>query len=156
MAMIKKPGPNHVPEDLRDPMKNGMIKIKENVKNLDVKVIFNAELVKDLLLSEDFKLLTNHLNQYDIEFKSIDVHVTDDDFSNFSLTDNELVQPSFDPTNKLIGAYISRNSSIYKIFHEKFNELYEKGITINNFINENKDLGIQPINENQYFVLCLL
>jgi hypothetical protein len=156
MTLIKQQGPNHVPEDLRDPMKNGMIKIKENVKNLDIKVIFNAELLKDLLLSEDFKLLTNHLNQYDIEFKSIDVHVTYDDFSNFSLTDNELVQPSFDPTNKLIGAYISRNSSIYKIFHEKFNELYEKGITVNNFINENKDLGIEPINAMQYFVLCLL
>ena len=156
ITMIKEKGPENVPEELRTSMKNGMIKVKENVKNLDIKVIFNAELVKELLKSEDFKILAKHLDQYELLFQKVNVHVTYDDFSNFGLTDTELVQPSFDPTNKLIGAYISRNSSIYQIFHEKFNELFEKGIPINDFLKENKDLGIESVSEKHSFVLCLL
>jgi sugar-specific transcriptional regulator TrmB len=156
ITLIKEKGPDLVPEELRDSMKNGMIKVKENVKNLNIKVIFNAELVKELLKSEDLKILAKHIDQYDLVFGKISVHVTADDFSNFGLTNTELVQPSFDPTNKLIGAYISRNSSIYQIFHEKFNELFEKGIPINDFLKENKDLGMESITEKNCFVLCLL
>ncbi|MFX0033513.1 MAG: hypothetical protein ACFE8E_06755 [Candidatus Hodarchaeota archaeon] len=156
ITLIKEKGPENVPEELRISMKNGMIKVKENVKNLDIKVIFNAELVKELLKSKDFKILAEHIDQYELLFQKVNVHVTYDDFSNFGLTDTELVQPSFDPTNKLIGAYISRNNSIYKIFHEKFNELFEKGIPINDFLKENKDLGVESVSEKQSFVLCLL
>lgn len=156
ITMIKQKGPENVPENLRASMRSGMVKVKENVKNLNIKIIFNAELVKELLRSEDFKILEKHIDQYDLMFEKIRVHVTYDDFSNFGLTDNELVQPSFDPTNKLIGAYISRNSSIYQIFHEKFNELFEKGIPINDFLKEHKDLGMEAVTEKQSFVLCLL
>lgn len=156
ITMIKEKGPENVPEELRSSMKNGMIKVKENVKNLDIKVIFNAELVKELLKSEDFNIMAKHIDQYELLFQKVNVHVTYDDFSNFGLTDTELVQPSFDPTNKLIGAYISRNNSIYKIFHEKFNELFEKGIPINDFLKENRDVGLESVNEKQSFVLCLL
>jgi len=156
ITMIKEKGPENVPEELRTSMKNGMMKVKENVKNLDIKVIFNAELVKELLRSEDFKILAKHLDQYELLFQKVNVHVTYDDFSNFGLTDTELVQPSFDPINKLIGAYISRNNSIYQIFHEKFNELFEKGIPIDDFLKENRDLGLESVTEKQSFVLCLL
>ena len=106
--------------------------------------------------SEEFKLISNYLGLFDLKFKNIDVRVTNEDFSNFNLTDNELVQPSFDPTNKLIGAYISRNANIYQIFHEKFNELYEKGIPLNQFLKEDKDFKDKPYSKTQLFGLCLL
>jgi len=113
---IKKHGTKDTPAELRDPMKNSMIKIAENLKKLTMQMIFNAEVIKELLVSSELKILTDHLTQYDLKIKSVDVHVTYDDFSNFNLTDNELIQPSFDPTNKLIGSYISRNKISSKYF----------------------------------------
>ncbi|MCJ7646982.1 MAG: hypothetical protein MUP85_00070, partial [Candidatus Lokiarchaeota archaeon] len=91
-----------------------------------------------------------------LEFKNLNIHVTPDDFSNFMLTDRELIQPSFDPSNKLIGSYLSRNSSIYKIFDEKFNELYDNGIPIKKFLQEQEDIQFNDLNQAQQFVLCIL
>ncbi|NVM38523.1 MAG: hypothetical protein HWN81_23225 [Candidatus Lokiarchaeota archaeon] len=107
-------------------------------------------------MSKEFELFTNHVKPFNMEFNKIDIHVTDEAFSNFSLTDNELIQPSFDPTNILIGTYISRNKNIYQIFHDKFNEIFEKGIPINQFINEQKEIGIESLSETQLFVLCVM
>ena len=113
-------------------------------------------MVKDLLDCEEFQILSNYITPYNFEFQEIIVHVTYDDFSNFILTDKELIQPSFDPTNKLIGSYLSRNSSIYKIFEEKFNELFAKGVKINQFIEEQENIKTNKLNDSQKFVLCLL
>ena len=153
---IKKYGTKGTPTDIKDPMKTSMIKIAENLENLNMQMIFNAEVIKELLLSPEFEILTEHLTQYDLNFKSIDVHVTYDDFSNFNLTDNELIQPSFDPTNKLIGSYISRNRNIFQIFYDKFNELFEKGIPLNQFIQDDSDIELTKISDSQKFILCLL
>ena len=155
-TVIKKHGISNLPTSLNEAMKSGITKIKENLINVDIQVIFSTELIKDLLVSEEFKLVSNYLDFYDLKFKNIDVRVTDEDFSNFNLTDSELVQPSFDPTNKLIGAYISRNANIYQIFNEKFNELYEKGIPLPQFLKEEKDFKDEPYSKTQLFGLCLL
>ncbi len=155
-TIFKKHGFQNIPENLRESMKTGMIKVKDNVKNVDLKVIFNAELIKELLISKEFELLSNHVASFNFKFGNLDVHVTYDDFSNFSLTDNELIQPSFDPTNRLIGAYISRNKNIYQIFNDKFNELYAKGISVSQFLNEQEEIPIDSITESQVFTLCLL
>ena len=137
-------------------MKSGMTKIKENLINVDIQAIFSTELIKELLSSEEFKLISNYLELYNLKFKNIDVRVTDEDFSNFNLTDSELIQPSFDPTNKLIGAYISRNANIYQVFYEKFNELYEKGIPLALFLKEQKEIKDESYSKTQFFGLCLL
>jgi len=154
--MIHEDRFKEIPENMRISMRAGMIRIKENLRNIVVKVIFNSEVAKDLLLSEEFNLFTNHVEPYNMEFNKIDIHVTDEAFSNFSLTNTELLQPSFDPTNILIGTYISRNKNIYQIFYDKFNEIYEKGIPINQFINEQKEIKIDSLSETQMFVLCIM
>jgi len=155
ISMVKSLGIDKFPKDVIGSLRDGMNKIKDNLKKLNLKIIFNAELVEDLLESEEFKILTEHALSYNLEFKDIVVHVTHDDFSNFVLTNRELIQPSFDPSNKLIGSYISRNSSIYKIFEEKFNELFAKGVKINQFIEE-EGFKVNTLNDTQKFVLCLL
>jgi hypothetical protein len=145
-----------MPAELKDSMRAGMIKISNNLKNLKMQIIFNAELIKELLLSPDFETLNEHLLQYDLKFKSISVHVTYDDFSNFNLTDSELIQPSFDPTNRLIGSYISRNKNIFQIFYDKFNELYEKGIPLDQFIQDDSDIHLKELSDTQKFLLSIL
>jgi len=155
-SVMKKYGISNIPEDLNDAMKSGITKIKENLFNVDIQAIFSIELIKELLLSEEFKLISNFLDSYGLKFKNLDVRVTDEDFSNFNLTDSELIQPSFDPTNILIGAYISRNANIYQIFYEKFNELYEKGIPLTQFLKEQKEIKEESYSKTQLFGLCLL
>jgi len=155
-SVIKKYGISSIPEDLSESMKSGITKIKENLINIDIQVIFSTEVIKELLVSEEFQLVSNYLKPYGLLFKNISVRVTDEDFSNFNLTDSELVQPSFDPTNKLIGAYISRNTNIYQIFNEKFSELYEKGIPLTQFLKEQSDLKEESYSKTQLFGLCLL
>ncbi len=156
ISMIHEDRFQNIPDDMRTSMRAGMSRIKENLRSISVQVIFNSEVAKDLLSSNEFKLLTNHVEPYNLEFKKLEIHVTDEAFSNFSLTDNELIQPSFDPTNILIGAYISRNKNIYQIFYDKFNEIFEKGIPMNRFITEQKDIGIDSLTETQLFVLCVM
>ena len=155
-SVIKKYGISSIPEDLSESMRSGITKIKENLINIDIQVIFSTEVIKELLVSDEFDLVSNYLKQYDLLFKNISVRVTDEDFSNFNLTDSELVQPSFDPTNKLIGAYISRNTNIYQIFYEKFSELYEKGIPLTQFLKEQSEIKETSYSKTQLFGLCLL
>ncbi|MFX1567438.1 MAG: hypothetical protein ACFFCV_03620 [Promethearchaeota archaeon] len=155
-SMIHEDRFRSLPEEAKMLMSAGMNRIKGNLMNIDVKVIFNSEVAKDLLMSKEFELLTNHVEPYKMEFKKIEIHVTDEAFSNFSLTDTEIIQPSFDPTNILIGTYISRNKNIYQIFHDKFTEIFENGISISKFISENKDIGIESLSETQMFVLCII
>ncbi len=156
VVMIHEDRLKNLPEDTITAMRAGMNRIKENLKNLDVQVIFHSEVIKDLVISKEFELLTNHVVPYNIEFKKIDIHVTDEQFSNFSLTDTELIQPSFDPTNILIGAYVSRNKNIYQIFHDKFDEIYAKGISIEKFIKQEKDIKIDSLSVTELFVLCVM
>jgi hypothetical protein len=156
IGMIQEHGFSRLPEEIAENMKTGMTRIKDNLKNINVQVIFHSEVVKDLVSSEEFDLLTKYVEPMEMEFKDLKIHVTDENFSNFSLTDNELIQPSFDPTNILIGAYISRNRNIYQIFDTKFNEIFKSGITIEQFLQKNKNLKLDSITEVQSFVLCVL
>lgn len=153
---MKKFGNLSIPDELKEALRTSVLKISGNLKNLKMQMIFNAEVIKELLLSPEFKTLTEHLTQYNLQFKSINVHVTYDDFSNFNLTDNELIQPSFDPTNRLIGSYISRNKNIFQIFYDKFNELYEKGIPLDQFVQDETDINLNELTDDEKFVLCLL
>ena len=145
-----------ITEDVQGTIRFGMTRIKENIKQINVKVIFNSEVIKELLESKEFELLINHVDPFNMQFKHINIHVTDEDFSNFSLTDNELIQPSFDPTNILIGIYVSKNKNIYQIFNDKFEEIFESGIPINQFLDENEDISINSLSETQIFVLCVM
>ena len=156
VSMIHEDRLNKVPEETRELMKPGMNRIKENLKKINVQVIFNSEVIKDLLLSDEFQLLAKHVEPFGMHFKNIEIHVTDENFSNFSLTDTDLIQPSFDPTNILIGVYVSRNKNIYQIFLDKFDEIFEKGITLEEFIVKDKDIGLETLSDSESFVLCVM
>jgi len=145
-----------IPQELKIPFQEGISKLKNNLLKINIQVIFNADLVDELLSSNEFKMVSEFLEQSELEFESLDVRITKDNFSNFNLSDNELIQPSFSPTNKLIGAYISRNKNIYQIFYDKFNELFEKGIPLNKYLDNHESLSIKSASDTQSFVLCIL
>lgn len=156
ISLVQKYGFNEIPEEISESMKTGMNRIKENLKNINVQVIFHSDVITDLLNSQEFELLTKHVEVFNLEFKTILIKVTDESFSNFSLTDTELIQPSFDPAFELIGVYISRNPSIFQIFNEKFTQLFKNGIPIKQYITEKEDIKIDSLSESQQFVLCIM
>ena len=149
---------NELDKDLRKLMSSDMRKVMENLTKITVQVIFNNEIVKELLNSNEYDLMNNHLKAMNISlnFKNLEIHVTEEPFSNFSLTNSELIQPSFDHSNQLIGLYISRNKNISDIFNKKFDELFKKGIPINEYIQQDKELAIPPLTDLQRFTLCTL
>ena len=145
-----------VEENIAISLIDGMNKIRENLRHIDIQVIFNNKLINSIR-SKEFSVLYEQIEPLEFEFKSLEVHITDEKFSNFSLTDDELIQPSFDPTNKLMGSYISRNESIYQIFNKKFNEIFEKGMPIEQFIaNQNIEIPFDSLSEKETFAFCLL
>ncbi len=158
ISLIQGKSFEEIPENIKEVITKGMMKLQESILNKDIQVIFHNDLVNILLKSMKFQILSQHLELRDppLEFKSINIHITKEPFSNFSLTDNELIQPSFDPTNKLLGSYISTNKNIYQIFNNKFDELYNKGISINEYIQQEKGLTIAPLSKTQFLALCLL
>jgi hypothetical protein len=153
--LIQKYGFEKVPSEINDFLKSGINRIKENVRKIDIHVIFHSDVVKELISSQEFEFLTRHIEQFNLEFKKIVTHVTSENFSNFSLTDNELIQPSFDPAFELIGVYISRNRSIYQIFDEKFNQIFINGITLDQFFSQ-EEIEMESLSEIQQFVLCIM
>ncbi len=154
--LIKQHGFDKIPNEISESMKTGMNRIKENIKNITVQVIFHSDVVKELINSQEFEQLTRHVKNFNLEFKKILIHVTEENFSNFSLTDNELIQPSFDPAFELIGVYISRNRSIYQIFNEKFNQIFKSGIPLERFLSDQDDINIDTLSDTQQFVLCIM
>jgi hypothetical protein len=156
IELIKQHGFNKIPNEISESMRIGMVRIKENIKNITVQVIFHSDVIKELVQSQEFEQLTKHIEEFNLEFKNISIRVTDENFSNFSLTDNELIQPSFDPAFELIGVYISRNRSIYQIFNEKFNQIFKSGIPLEQFLSSDKEVKIDSLSDTQQFVLCIM
>jgi hypothetical protein len=154
--LIQEKNIEEFPESLKENLVEGINKIKNNLKKVNIQAIFNKEVLTEILQSRTFITLSRFIEFQNFEINKIDVHVTEANFSNFSLTDNELLQPSFDPSNKLMGSYISRNESIYQIFNDKFNEIFENGIPLNLFLNEFEDSPYESLSEIQTFTLCLL
>jgi len=153
VSFIKNNSIQKIEENLTSSIVQGMNKIKENLKHIDIQVIFNNKLIEILIGSKEFSVLYDQIEPLEFEFKKLDIRITDEKFSNFSLTDDELIQPSFDPTNKLMGSYISRNDNIYQIFNTKFDEIFNKGMPINEFVSE---ISSGPLSKKQTFALCLL
>jgi hypothetical protein len=156
VSAIKDEPLDVIQKEYKDRIIEGIANIADNLRKIDIKVVFNHDIIDMVLNSREFRILTNLLEQINFRFKDFNIQITEEDFSNFSLVDDELIQPSFDPSNKLMGAYISRNKNIYQIFEEKFNDLFKKGIPLDEFLKNNETLSRKPLTELQKFVLCLL
>ncbi|MBD3195538.1 MAG: hypothetical protein GF317_10810 [Candidatus Lokiarchaeota archaeon] len=156
VSSIKNETIDGIQKKYKTPILECVKNISKNIKEISVRVIFNNDIVEILLNSREYRILTSLLETIDFEFKDFEIRITEEDFSNFSIVDDELIQPSFDPSNKLMGAYISRNKNIFQIFYDKFEELFKKGIPINEFVKNDDSLKVKSLSNFQNFVLCLL
>ena len=156
MIKLRNESINTINEEYKDLIYNGIKKISKNLPTINIKVVFNKDLIHELLNTREYRILLDILDDIEFQFKKFNVKITKTNLSNFSLVDKKLLQPSFDPSNKLLGAYISRNSDIYNVFADKFDELFKNGTPINDYIKEDEEIKANPLNNFQKFILCLL
>ncbi len=156
ISSIKNETIDNINKKYKDNFFKAITNIINNLQNINIQVILNHELIDMLLKSREYRIFSSILEKVDFKFNQFEIRVTDEFFSNFSIIDDELIQPSFDPSNKLMGAYISRNKNIYDIFAEKFIDLFKQGTPINQFIEQSNDINVETLSNFQSFVLCLL
>jgi hypothetical protein len=157
MSLLQKDSIEALSNENKEIILDGIKDFKDNLSKIEIQVIFNTDILVALLGGGDFETLSQLLSDLDFKFKKLEVRITEADFSNFSLVDsNELIQPSFDPTNKLMGAYISRNNNIFQVFKDKFNELFDKALDLNTYLERNKSIPYESLTEFESFILCLL
>jgi len=157
MSLLQKDSIEALSKENKEIILDGIKDFKDNLSKIEIQVIFNTDILVALLGGGDFETLSQLLNDLDFKFKKLEIRITEADFSNFSLVDsNELIQPSFDPTNKLMGAYISRNNNIFQVFKDKFNELFDKALDLNTYLERNKSIPYESLTEFESFILCLL
>ncbi len=153
---LKKYLNKELPKNIKEPLIKSLIQLKNEMQDKDIKVIFSKEYLDSTINTQEFKFLTEFIESFSIQFKNIEVRVFEQGFSNFSLTDDELIQPCFDPSNILIGFYISRSDKIYQIFSDKFNEIFKNAKPINEFLKKVKYNGLKSLSDIQAFILTLL
>lgn len=157
MSLLQEESIEALSDENKKIILDGIEAFKDNLNKIEIQVIFNTDILVALLGGADFETLRELLSDMTFQFKKLEIRITEADFSNFSLVDsNELIQPSFDPTNKLMGAYISRNNNIFQVFQDKFNELFNKALDVNTFLDRNKSIPFESLTEFERFILCLL
>ncbi|MFO8017278.1 MAG: hypothetical protein R6U96_01465 [Promethearchaeia archaeon] len=155
-AKILEDSEDSLTDELKNVILEGITKIKDDLKTLIIHIIFNDEILENLLQSKEFKILSPFINKIEFSIKEIKVHITKENFSNFILTQGELIQPSFDPSNQLIGSYISRNRNIYQIFEGKFSEIFKNGNPIDEYLKEHPKLNVDSLTDKKKLALCIL
>ncbi len=131
-------------------------KIKANLNRIQLNLIINDDVFEDFLQSKEFQALSQYYGTLNIEFNKIEVRVIQKYVSNFSLTNKKLVQPCFDPDNKLLGLYLSQKDQTYEAFTQKFKELFKEGVPVNTYLKIRNDLKKKSLTDTEKFTLTTL
>jgi hypothetical protein len=112
-------------------------KIFSKSPNMHIELLVSKEYIEEAV--PDLISLTK-LNKYldSIALNvNIEVRVTSEDFSNFSIRDEKvLIQPSFTPNKQILGYYMTTNNEIVRIMAQKFSELYDNSIEVDEYIKQ--------------------
>lgn len=105
----------------------------------------------NVLLSEEYledtiqKISKTRIDPSELELLAkkltpqIEVRVSKNTIGNFIIKeDEELLQYSVDPSNKLLGMFVSRQKEIIDVFSNKFAEMYSQSIEISQYFKDKK------------------
>ncbi|MHA1744647.1 MAG: hypothetical protein ACTSWW_01540 [Promethearchaeota archaeon] len=112
-------------------------KFEKGFSQKTVKVLISHEWAEEALqglpqMLKDITLLTNYLSKVKLD---IEIKISQQPVGNFILKDTtELLQFSVDPTNNLLGLFVSRQTEIVDIFQNKFMEIYQTSEDFNDYI----------------------
>ncbi len=144
---------NRVPEQLLEHLRDAM-------RKLEVKILISVDALRDSIAEVNtFSNLEIKIHGEVVKMvpRSIEVRVAQESFSNFTLRDDEiLMQPAFDPGNRLLGCFISSQKEIVQIFRDKFDALFKNAKPLAEFLlgsDEFKETGVKA---STSFVLASL
>ncbi len=133
---------NHVPDPLLE-------HLRDAIRKLEVKILVSVDALRDSLPEvQSLSNLKIKIRGEAVKMvpRSIEVRVAQESFSNFTLRDDEvLMQPAFDPSNQLLGSFISSQKEIVQIFREKFDTLFKNAKPLAEFLlasDEFRDAGV--------------
>ncbi len=135
--LLKKIEESNSASELSQNFRLNVEKIFSKSQNIKIKLLLSKE-----YLDESVPALLNlsKLNKYldSISLNTpIEVRVSNEDFSNFSIRDEKvLIQPSFAPNQQILGYYMTTNIEIVRIMTQKFSELYDNSMEIDEFIKQ--------------------
>ncbi|UYP48531.1 hypothetical protein NEF87_004816 [Candidatus Lokiarchaeum ossiferum] len=116
-------------------------KWNKDFPNHTFNVLLSEEYLEETILKiaqtkidpSELKILTEKMNP------NIEVRVSQNTIGNFIIKeDEELLQYSVDPSNTLLGAFISRQKEIIDVFSNKFSEMYSQSVEISQFFKDKK------------------
>jgi len=144
-------------EEVERALRENFTELSKYIRNIEIYIILNSSVLRDIINSFQYRNLIEYLNKVEIQFRKIEVRITDEDFINFALRDDEmLIQPSFDPSNILLGSYISRQLDIVKIFLRKFDDLLHNSHPVNDYLKEHKIYEKAELSNNDKLALGFL
>ncbi len=144
---------NHISDALLEHLRDAM-------RKLEVKILVSVDALRDSLT--EVQSLSNinikiHGEQVEMIPRSIEVRVAKESFSNFTLRDNEvLMQPAFDPSNQLLGSFISNQKEIVQIFREKFDTLFKNAKPLAEFLGTSDEFRDAKVTANTSFAWASL
>lgn len=108
--------------------RNELIKIFNSIRNNNFKVLLSEEYIENIDKNfEEYQQSSDLFKKIGINDLNFDIRISEEQFSNFSVMDNKiLIQPSFDPSDNLIGFFVSTPQEIVNVFNKKFHDLFEK------------------------------
>ncbi|MHA1338584.1 MAG: hypothetical protein ACTSRZ_02475 [Promethearchaeota archaeon] len=111
-------------EEERQSFKELFEKLQRNIFKVLISEEYHEQLINKYKMYFDYIPLLEDLGINNLRFE---IRITKDQFSNFVVKDNkELIQPSFDPSDLLIGYFVSNPGEITNVFEKKFNKFFEK------------------------------
>jgi len=105
------------------------------------KILVSRDHAQEILqIVKKFSVYTSKFEDLEIKYENEwDIRIYKDSCGDFIILDeNNLIQFSIDPSNKLMGIFISRSHEITDIFFKKFEEMYSQGLKLEEYFKENK------------------
>lgn len=132
--------------DIPGEKKQSFVKIVTEIIPTKFKILISEDYFdsfKKSGLINNYKFVIPILKDLNVGSIDFDIRFTEEQFSSFIVKDRStLVQPSFDPSDNLLGYFVSQPQEIVDIFYEKFNTLFNDAESIQSKIKANKSESV--------------
>jgi hypothetical protein len=143
----------HIPDQLLE-------HLRDAIRKLEVKILISVDALRDSIEEvQTFSKLEIKIRGEVTKLipRSIEVRVAQESFSNFTLRDDEiLMQPAFDPSNRLLGCFLSSQKEIVQIFRDKFDAIFKNAKPLAEFLLTSEEFKNAGVKANTSFVLASL
>lgn len=134
--------------------------LRDTIRKLEIKILISVDALRESIAEvQTFTHVKIKIRGETVKIvpRSIEVRVARESFSNFTIRDDEmLMQPAFDPSNHLLGCFISSQKEIVQIFRDKFESLFKNAKPLAEFLLTSEEFKNLDITAGASFALASL